>query len=185
MNPNFDTDLLLPLDPARGLQILRDDVQRFSDLDPKVREAMSLLQDRFDTLTAEEQASLTPVLWMHVRESVQRPFELRRLRRGVQNGSFLLAAVETALNSTFQTDSLKRAVAGADTLVKEDPGKANRVDVANNELAMPSPEAIKVALLAVLGGATAVALAAGAVVLAAATITADIDAYQHPVVTHG
>jgi hypothetical protein len=177
MGINFDTDLLLPLDPVRGLQILRDDIQRFSELDPKIREAMSLLQDRFGDLTEEEQASLAPVLWMHVRDGVQRPYELRRLRRAVRNGSFLLAAVEAALNSMLQADSLKRAAVKADTLARESPYKSKRVDDANNELAVPSPEAADLELVVVLAGV-------GIIIWAAATIVSDIDAYEHPIVSH-
>jgi hypothetical protein len=170
--------LLLSLDPARGLQILGGDLQRFTDLDPKVREAVDLMKDRLDALSPEEQAGLMPVLWTHLRGYVQSPVAFHRLRRMMQNGSFLLAAVEATLSSTFQADTLKRVAADTDVLVKADSAKAGRIQTANDELTPTSREDVPPFAAAIVIG-----LGVAATLAAPVIIASDIYDYTHPVIT--
>ncbi len=172
-NLNDPTDILLrALDPARGLQVLRSDLVRLADLDPKVREAVSLIGDRWNGLSPEEQATLEPVLWTQLRPYIQDPAAFLRLRQIWQDGTAVLDAVDQALVGIFDLDALKRTASDAKTLTDNDSDKAGVVSRAVAEIAsMPQEDVPAFGAAVVIAGGVAVIL------YSVAKITVDLVTY--------
>ena len=108
--------LLAPVDPVRGLAALAADAERLRELDPRVREAAALVEDRLSGLSDEERdGTLAPMLWLGLRARVASPPALDALRRSLRDGASVLHAVDTALAApAFGADVLRRAVRESD-----------------------------------------------------------------------
>ena len=125
---------LLPLDPARGLRTYADDLGRYAELDPRVREATALVEDRLNGLSDEERTSLGAILWTQLRPYVQSPEALGQLRRSGVDGAFLLPAVDEALAGMLSADVLKTVVQEGNDLSAADAAMGDRLRRAADEL---------------------------------------------------
>ena len=144
--------LLLPLDPLRGFQIITSDLDRLAELDPKIREARSLVEDHLRGLPSEKDRDemLAPILWLQVRAYVQTPVNLGIIRRWFGNGDAVLRAVEEALNTTFDLEILHKVIQEGGELADADSAKDGRLREARDELSRLGSEKDKpVAALAV------------------------------------
>jgi hypothetical protein len=128
--------LLLPLDPTRGLRQLSEDFSGIAELDPKVRAASKLLDDRFATLTSAEQDAVETAFWIYVRGRLTRSGGLERFRRFIGDGDRFLLLVEDALDSLFSSPTLKQLAAQLNQLAEaeaDSPASAE-IEQARHEL---------------------------------------------------
>lgn len=102
--------LLVPLDPQRGIRRLIADLGRFSGLDPKLRAATALLDERFRSFSAADQEILSAVLWAYLRPRLANADNLPRMQEWIRNGDTVLDAVEAGLETTFSTPVLQQLV---------------------------------------------------------------------------
>lgn len=115
--------LLVPLDPRLGIRRLITDLGRFSALDPKLRAATALLDERFRSFSASDQEILSAVFWAYLRPRLANADNLPRMQDWLRNGDTVLEEVEAGLETTLSTPVLQQlleagrgyaAVEGAD-----------------------------------------------------------------------
>lgn len=128
--------LLFPIDEVRALRTIMIDLDRYAKLDPKVAEARSLMRDRLDGLTSQEERDdkLTPILWLQLRGYLQNPGTLNKIRQGLQNGNSLLPAVERSLTTTYDQHILMNVMHEGEVVTGASPEKARQVDEARQDL---------------------------------------------------
>jgi hypothetical protein len=143
---------LVPLDPLRGFQTIMSDLDRLAELDPKIREARALVEDHFRGLPSEKDLDdkLAPLLWLQVRAYIQSPVNLGVIRRWFGNGDAVLRAVNEALETTFDQETLQKVIQETGQLAQADSVKDGRLREARDELSRFGSEKDKpVAALAV------------------------------------
>jgi hypothetical protein len=104
--------LLLSLDPLCGLRRIVADLDRLVTLDPKIREAARLLEERLSALTSDEDRNsvLTPVLWLQLRDFFASPGIFDAIRQRLTDGDAVLRQVESTLETIFSEESLSEVV---------------------------------------------------------------------------
>ncbi len=162
---NASDVLLIPLDPLRGLQKVTDHLERYVDLDPKLREAARLLQERFDSLSASEQEVLGALLWAYLRGQIKASASVDAIIRWAGQGEAVLRTAEGALGSIFSTETLRASIREATrlTTTQSDTGAGAEIQQARDEIRqMTSVEILlKLGLLGGIGLGTLYYLAQG------------------------
>jgi hypothetical protein len=141
MTQSAAESLLLPLDPVRGLHTITAEVGRLADLDPKIREAGRLLEERMGVVPSGEDRDnvLMPILWMHLRSFVANPGTYDAVRERLADGDAVLRQVESSLETTFSEEALTAAVGEAKAASEQESANksavAARLEMAKQELA--------------------------------------------------
>jgi len=97
---------LLPLDPVRGFDKIREDLDILGELDPKLREARHRIDRHLRELTFEQDV-LASVLWLQIRDHVRSQSNLRAVRRLLGDGDAVLRAVERGLETMFTRETVQ------------------------------------------------------------------------------
>lgn len=128
--------ILLSVDPMRGFQRFRRDLDRLTDLDPKIREARSLVEQHLRALPSDTDFvnTLTPLLWLQVRNSFQNQQVLGIVCEELGNGDKILRSVEDAIATTLSHDVLLAAIAETTALAQPESLSTKRLQLANDEL---------------------------------------------------
>ena len=127
--------LLLPLDPVQGLARMGEDLGRLAELDPKVRAASELLDERFSGLADDDREIVGAVLWVYVRDRLQHSGGLSAFRRWIGDGDLLLRTVEAALETAFSAEGLKELARQGGQMAASDSGGAGaEIERARHEL---------------------------------------------------
>jgi hypothetical protein len=104
---------LMALDPVRGLLAVSTELDRLKELDGRVREACTLVEDRLSALSVEDRdETLAPLAWLGLRERLG-PDAVAAVRRSLNDGAGLLHAVDGSLATTLDTEVLQSVVAQA------------------------------------------------------------------------
>ncbi len=102
--------LLVPLDPQLGIRRLITDLGRFSGLDPKLRAATALLDERFRSFSDADQELLSAVLWAYLRPRLANADNLPRMQDWLRDGATVLEEVEAGLETTLSAPVLQQLV---------------------------------------------------------------------------
>ncbi len=100
--------LLVPLDPQLGIRRLINDLGRFSALDPKLRAATALLDERLRSFSDGDQEILSAVFWAYLRPRLANADNLPRMQDWLRNGDTVLEEVEAGLETTMSTPVLQQ-----------------------------------------------------------------------------
>jgi hypothetical protein len=112
---------IVPLDPPRAFLRACDDLERLVKLDPKVRAATELLDERFARFTGESREVVATVLWAYSRNRVKVD-GLEGFRDWLDDGQSMLRTVELALGSVFSMPVLNELLQhGTETLATDSP----------------------------------------------------------------
>jgi hypothetical protein len=170
--------LLLPLDPVRGLHGIAAEVGRLADLDPKIREAGRLLEERLGTVASADDRDnvLVPLLWLQLRGFVTTPGTYDAIRERIGNGDEVLRQVETSLETVFSKDALSTAVQEAKASAAQE-SSASRNSLVAERLEMAKAEIASIESLETVPGfapAIAIAIVVAAVCVAIAYVVAEV-----------
>jgi hypothetical protein len=125
---DFAGDLLLPVDPVRGLQIIRGELVRLIELDPKVREAAARVEQHLLNVSSTEDGDqrLAPVLWAQVRDHFRAASGVAAIRRALGDGDLILRWTESLLATRLHADVVRQVIEEAKQLEASDSGSGSR-----------------------------------------------------------
>jgi hypothetical protein len=126
------------LDPQRGLKKIVRHLERYVDLDLKLGEATRLLEERFDSLSADDRDILGALMWSYIRGRLKGSTSADAVTRWMSQGESVLPTVETSLETTFSPESLRALVRETRQLVASESattaGAAAEIQRARDEL---------------------------------------------------
>lgn len=122
------------IDPPRGLRRISSDLGRMVELDPKVRAAIALLDDRLHAVPPDGQEMLGAVLWTRGRIRLACSVGLDGFRRWVGDGDAVLRAVERSLETIFSLEVLEEVIREATELAAADSGPGAEIQRARDEM---------------------------------------------------
>jgi hypothetical protein len=124
---------LIPLDPPRGLQGIAEDLERLTELDPKLKAAVDLLGGRFESYTGEARETILAILWAHTRPRMQQGW-LAGFRSWLDDGGSVLVSVERALDSMFSKAVLDELLQHGTVLTASDSAMSAELRQALDEV---------------------------------------------------
>jgi hypothetical protein len=136
--PDLIDHVLIPIDPVRALETITAELDTAISLDPKVRQAAQLMQERLEGVTDED---LGAVLWLHMRTRLQDARAPEAFRRAVGDSDGFLRSVELALGTGFTTANLQQSVREAQRVTAGDLEAKTLLDRARDELKRIEPAA--------------------------------------------
>ncbi|MGF7238912.1 MAG: hypothetical protein ACQSGP_28750 [Frankia sp.] len=106
---------LYPVTPVRALDECIDAIQRLVPLDPKLAEAVRLLDGRLGELGSDDdRETLAALLWLQVRPALRSASNLAILRRALGEGDAILQFVERSLTTTLDLTLLQAVLKEAE-----------------------------------------------------------------------
>jgi hypothetical protein len=106
---------LYPVAPIRALDELIDTITRLLKLDPKLAEAVRLVDGRFGELDSDDdREALAALLWLQVRPVLRSASNLTVLRRALGDGDAILRFTERSLTTTLDLALIRSALKEAD-----------------------------------------------------------------------
>ncbi len=122
------------IDPPRGLHRVASDLGRMAELDPKVRAAIALLDERLHAVAPDGQDILGAMLWTRGRIRLATSGGLDGFRRWIGDGDAVLRTVERALETIFSPAILVAVIREATELAATDSGPGAEIQRARDEM---------------------------------------------------